>query len=492
MHQMSAPRLSGEMHGHEHGHDHDSGVVPHTHLTSVGIDIGSSTSHLMFSRLTVGYPTLHRRHPEVIARAVISRSPVLLTPFSANRDIDSTPIRTLIDEAYGSAGLVPEDIDTGAVIVTGEAARRDNAARIAAMFSEQAGRFVCATAGPRLEATLAAHGSGAVARSRDQGSSILHIDVGGGTTKVSLTERGRIVGTAAFNLGARLLAFDRNDRLARLEPGGERFLDLIGADRRVGHHVPAAERTTLASRMAATLFDGIDGADEPWPGYSVLPAFEAGSVKEVLFSGGVAEYIYGRETRAFGDLGPELGARIASEAGRRGFRVLEAGEAIRATVIGASEYSVQLSGETIHLPDARILPLHNLRTFVAHITWEPPVAEHAVEAIRKAVLDRDPEVVGQAFALALSTPPFIGYGVAQELAAGIRHYLEAAEPEHQPCLLAFEENIGQIVGGSLGPALNMPCIDEVRLSELDFIDVGQQIAEEEYVPVVVKSLAFGA
>src|SRR5712692_4739702 len=143
-----------------HGHDHEGSAEPHTHLVSVGIDIGSSTSHLMFSQLAIGYPSAHRRRPEILERKIIARSPVLLTPFKANWNIEAGPLERLIDESFRSAGLSRENIDTGAVIITGEAARRENAQKIAELFSAQVGRFVCATAGPRLEALLAAHGSG--------------------------------------------------------------------------------------------------------------------------------------------------------------------------------------------------------------------------------------------------------------------------------------------------------------------------------------------
>ena len=196
-----------------HDHDHDEiSAGPHTHLTSVGIDIGSSTSHLMFSQLRVGYPSFHDRRPQVLERKVISRSPVLLTPFSGDWSIEAGPLKELIDSTFREAGLTREQVDTGAVIITGEAARRDNARRIAELFSNEAGRFVCATAGPTLEAMMAAHGSGAVHKSREEGLTILNIDLGGGTTKISVIDRGRIQGTAAVNIGARLVAFNEIGR----------------------------------------------------------------------------------------------------------------------------------------------------------------------------------------------------------------------------------------------------------------------------------------
>src|SRR5919109_3445126 len=206
-----------------HGHDHGTGAGPHTHLTSVGIDIGSSTSHLMISELRIGYPSPHQRRPQILERAVITRSQILLTPFAGDWNIQPEPLKKLVDSTFAEAGLSRDQIDTGAVIITGEAARRDNARKIAELFSDETGRFVCATAGPNLETIMAAHGSGAVLKSREEGLTILNIDVGGGTTKVSVIDAGRIRRTSALNIGARLLAHDDSEVITRLERAGRRF-----------------------------------------------------------------------------------------------------------------------------------------------------------------------------------------------------------------------------------------------------------------------------
>ena len=302
---------------HDHGHDHEGSGTIHTHLTSVGIDIGSSTSHLMFSQLLIGYPAFQRRRPEVLERRVIARSPILLTPFSGDWNIEAEPLRRLIESTFESAGLKRNDIDTGAVIVTGEAARRDNAGKIAGMFSDEAGRFVCATAGPRLEAILAAHGSGAVARSRELGLKVLNVDLGGGTTKISLIDSGLIQGITALNIGARLVACDERDRMIRLESGGKRFLSEMGLRCQLGDRVDPGVFSSLASRMAKVLFDLLDGEPPPFDGLFITePMGNIRRVDELIFSGGVSEYIYGRQQSAFGDLGPLFGTEARRQAER--------------------------------------------------------------------------------------------------------------------------------------------------------------------------------
>jgi ethanolamine utilization protein EutA len=467
-------------------------VGPHTHLASVGIDIGSSTSHLMFSRLLIGYPSLLQRKPIVVERNVIARSPILLTPFSGDWNIEAEPLRKLIDGVFKEAGLTRDDIDTGAVIITGEAARRDNAAKIAELFADETGKFVCATAGPVLEAIMAAHGSGAVRASRERGLTILNIDVGGGTTKISVIEEGRIRDTTAVNIGARLVAHDGSGAVVRLEKGGRRFLASLGKEIDLGSKIADDLRQGLAARMAHALFDALAAGIRPWDDFYVSPPLgPLPKIDGVLFSGGVSEYIYGREAQSFGDLGPYLGREIRRQADRRGFEILDGGEGIRATVIGASQYTVQLSGETIFIPKSMRLPVRNLRVFVAQVDWLAPVAERAEAAVKKVLEGRDLEVRGEPYALAFSTPPFVGYGAVHDLAKGIDRALAGLPAADCPSALVFGQNVGQVVGKMLSAKWHMPCIDEVSLSELDFIDVGEVVEGEGFVPVVIKSLAFG-
>ena len=475
-----------------HGHDHGDGAGPHTHLTSVGIDIGSSTSHLMVSELRIGYPSPHLRRPQVLERVLIARSGILLTPFAGDWRIQAEPLTELVDFTFEQAGLTREQIDTGAVIITGEAARRDNAARIAELFADAAGKFVCAAAGPKLETIMAAYGSGAVEKSHQEGLSLLNIDLGGGTTKVSLIEDGRVRVCAALNIGARLVAYDESGIVVRLEKAGKRFLEDLSCNLEVGDKIDEELRARMAARMAQALLDGLAGREPPWNDFYVTTGFrELPPVNGIVFSGGVSEYVYGREERTFGDLGPYFGRAIRHEAERRGFAIIESGEGIRATVIGASQYTVQLSGETVFVPESARLPLRNLRVFVARVDWRAPVAERTAKVVKETLKERDPEVRGSPFALIFTSPPFLGYGAAQELAQGIDQALTELDSEEIPQLLVFEQNVARVVGGVLSRKWNLPCIDEVSLSELDFIDVGEPVEGEGFVPVVIKSLAFG-
>lgn len=479
-----------QSHGHTHDHDEFQGVNL-GNLTSVGIDIGSSTSHMMFSRMRVGYPSIHTRRPEVLERSVLSRSPVLLTPFSKDWTIETEPLKNLLRQSFAYAGLNPNEVDTGAVIITGEAARRTNARAIVDIFADESGRFVCATAGPRLELLLAAHGSGAILVSRERGLNLLNIDVGGGTTKVGVIKNGRLVDGGVFNIGARVLAHD-GGVLSRLEKTGRYFLEEVGRPLAIGDRLDMDLSNLVSQRMSNALFGILSGGKATKElvvsPFAQVP--ELDGIDGVIFSGGVSEYIYGREQRTFGDLGPYLGQQIRDRAQERDLTILDGREGLRATVIGASQFSLQLSGETIHIPDPGVLPLRNLRVVVVTVQWGDSVAEKTEKTILTTIRSMDPEVRGDPFALAILTPPFLGYGMALELAKGLRRALLSLDSTDRPGALVFGQNIGRVVGEALGDELNILSIDEISLSELDFIDIGNPTGEDFYVPVVVKSLVF--
>ena len=360
--------------------EHGGGVKEEDHVMwgteriefkSVGIDIGSSTSHLMFSRLV-----LRRLGSELSSRFVVVhreitwKSGILLTPYLSRYEIDVKRLLDFFDQAYRSAGVDPEGIDTGAVIITGEASRKENAEAITALFSKQAGKFVCVTAGPNLEAMMAAYGSGAVRRSveEDRDKTVMAVDVGGGTTKIAIVRGGIVQETAVTNVGGRLIATDEGGRITRIEEAGEGWVAKdLGIDLRLGKVLELEEEDALTTRLADILFETI-GRQPPSAlaeRLMVTPALDYhGKIDSVMFSGGVGEYIYGFETEDYHDLGRRLGLKIMAERTRRsGFGIpLETSEErIRATVIGASQYTVQVSGNTIFVSNEELFPMKNLK-----------------------------------------------------------------------------------------------------------------------------------
>ncbi len=465
-------------------------------LLTVGVDVGSSTSHLLFSRLRLERQgqRLSSRFA-VTEREVLYRSPVLLTPYAQGRTIDADRLGEFVRAAYRDAGLTPEAVHTGAVITTGEAARRDNARAVLELFAQQAGKFVCATAGPNLESLLAAHGSGAAELSREDPEPLWNVDVGGGTTKFAVCRKGRVEETAALHVGARLVAWDGSGRLVRVEDAARELAAQVGFPQtpELGALLGSEARWRLAEFLADLVLDVVAGrrTDLPWI-TPPLPSLQP--VRRVVFSGGVAEYVYGREHRNFGDLGPELAEALRRRARASGLHLLEPKEAIRATCIGASQYTVQLSGDTIYLSHPELLPVRSVPAAAVRGISAPPTAPSVAAAVRRA-LERLDLVDGEGvFALAVHWHHGADYASLRELCAGIVQALPRMVQSQQPLLVVLDADVAGIVGELLrtefavrGPVL---CVDQVALREFDYVDVGRPLQPQGVVPVVVKSLVF--
>jgi ethanolamine utilization protein EutA len=489
------------MHEDEEEHIHLGGegdpavyVGEHVHLRSAGIDIGSSTSHLIFSDLVL---TRQGRHLssryQVTHREIRYRSPVILTPYASPRQIDTAALGRFIDDAYRSAGVDRAAIDAGAVIVTGEAAMKENAAPILQLFAAEAGKFVCATAGPHLESLLAAHGSGAAALSRDPSTPvILNVDIGGGTTKFAVCRRGVVEETAAIHVGARLLAWAGSTLLCRVEEAGRALAQSLGLDVAVGRALAPSDLDRLADGMADLIRRVVAGQALPHGErlWITDPLRTRGPFTHLVFSGGVAEYVYGYETREFGDLGPRLGAAIRRRCQDR--VVLEPRERIRATCIGASQYTVQVSGNTIFLPDPAVLPVRNLPVAAVRDVEEPSGALVA-GAVRRALERLDLEDGSGRFALAIHWRHGPGYAALRELSRGLLQALPRTIAEGAPLIVVVDADVAGLLGRLLreervrGPLV---CIDQVHLHEFDYVDIGSPLANHGVVPVVVKSLVF--
>src|SRR5436305_4853951 len=278
-------------------------------LTTVGIDIGSSTSHLMFARVHLQrLSTALSSRFVVVERNILWQSPILLTPYRADYTIDVDELGGFIAGCYAYAGIEREAVDSGAVILTGEALKRRNARAIAELFSEEAGKFVCASAGHHMECQMAAHGSGTVALSRGHNATLLNVDIGGGTTKLALTERGRILATCAIAVGGRLIVADDAGRLARVEQPAQVIAKALDLELALGMTLMPADRRRIAARMARMVMGLIDLRQpgelarsllvtEAWPAELANRRIDA-----ITFSGGVSHCVSNRETRGFGDL----------------------------------------------------------------------------------------------------------------------------------------------------------------------------------------------
>jgi ethanolamine utilization protein EutA len=492
----------------QHGHD-DEPDIPlqenpvwqqdNVMLRSVGVDIGSSGTQVAFSRLY-----LRRLSENLTSRYVVVRrevhfeSEVHFTPYADATRIDAEALGKILDQAYADARVTPDDIDTGAVILTGEALRRHNAEAIASVVSEHAGDLVCASAGHHMEAMLAAYGSGAVRASGRDHSRLLNVDIGGGTTKFTLVDEGRIIATAAFHVGGRLLALGEDGTIARVEPCGAYHARRAGVCLELGAAAGPGALDAVADQMARELLlvlRGAPGADASLWLTDPLPAL--GQLDGLVFSGGVAEYLYGTETRVFGDLGPRLGLALATAGknGRLPAPVRPADARIRATVLGASEYTVQLSGITCYLSSPeRTLPRRNLP--VARPRYDAPDVIDVMgvgQEIRRHVARFGVGAADLAVALPWEGPPeysrlrslaeAVTQGLADRIAAGSTLYLMLDGD--------VARSLGLLLREELGITNDLVVIDGVLLRDFDYVDLGRVRQPSGTVPVTIKSLVFG-
>jgi ethanolamine utilization protein EutA len=398
------------------------------------------------------------------------------------------------------------------VILTGEALRRENAKAIADVLAEVGGEFVCAAAGHHMESMLAAYGSGAAKASHDRGATLLNIDIGGGTTKLALVERGTVVHTAALHLGGRLAVIDSEGRLTRLDPAGQRLATLAGCNWNLGDTVSEDEVARVTAWMADALVAALaqDPARPDVQGLwlteplALSRASEAsrgdviGGIAGVMFSGGVGEYVYGREERDFGDLGRRLGHAIRDRlaAGRFPFPLMPAGECIRATALGASEYSVQLSGNTVYISSPReLLPRKNLQVIHPRVVLGDTVDPAAVAAaIRDHFLRFDAIEGDSEIALAFRWHGAPAYPRLAGFARGIVEALPRTLAAEKPLFLILDGDVAQTLGAllkeELGVASEVLVLDGISLWDFDYIDLGRVRMPSFTVPVTIKSLVF--
>ena len=471
-------------------------------LKSVGITIGSSTSHLMFSELTVRRRDSRTSRFEITEREVIHRSPIIFTPYTAGVNVDLEKLRNFIMRSYEEAGITPEAIDTGAVIITGYAARKENAQAIVNLFSRWAGKFVCATAGPNLETMMAAYGSGAVKWSRETGKTVMNIDIGGGTSKVAIIAAGTIVDTASLYVGSRVVARDNAGQVARIEESGGWAARELGIDLALGGPLSVGEENAIAEILANSLLELIERKPPSAFTQRLMETCFLGwgdKIDDLMFSGGVAEYIYGHEEADFGDLGPYLGEKIRRRVGEPGFGITlqEPEERIRATVMGAAQYSLQVSGNTIFISNNAVLPQRNLQVIKIVLAESKPTAEEVAQAVQNALNRYDIGNLRAAgpVALSINIPPetAIGPRLLRSLTQGLLAMLSDRGDSH-PLVLLFDIDIANLVGCIMaekaGQGQDIICVDGIDVGDLDYVDIGTEIQSSRTVPVVVKNLVF--
>jgi ethanolamine utilization protein EutA len=465
-------------------------------VLSVGVDIGSSTSHLVFSRIVL--ERLDSRYV-VTTRETFHESDILLTPYSSGESIDADALGAFIEKQYVDAKIDPDEIDTGALILTGVAVRRSNARAIGELFARQAGKMVAVSAGDSLETVMAAYGSGAVARSIRDNAAVMNVDVGGGTSKIAVCAEGKVVDLTAVDVGARLVCVDDAGKVVRIEEAGRRFAAELGIKLEMGAPLSQDSAKALAARMAERLFEAMKGGTPAINGSGLCridPLKPGRAITEVTFSGGVSEYIYGREAQSYGDLGSLLAEEIRARIASWGPALERSNEGIRATVIGASQYTTQVSGSTIFVSPMETLPLRNVPVIAPTLALDGEVIDSAeVSAAIKGVLRRLDLGAGD-------TPvavfvPWQGSATFHRLDAfckGAVDGLSDVLAKGHPIVLAGDGDVGGLLGIHLREEMEVGSgivsVDGLELKDFDYIDIGEMLPASGAVPVVIKSLIF--
>ena len=452
-------------------------------ILSVGLDVGTTSTQMIVSELTIQNNSSGFTVPEMVIteRSVRYRSDVHFTPLKGENLVDGERLRALVLEEYQKAGISREDVDTGAVIITGETSRKENAGEVLEALSDFSGDFVVATAGPDLESVLAAKGAGAVTFSEETKETVLHMDIGGGTSNLALIRDGKILETGCLNVGGRLVKFGENRVVTYVSPVLEGVYPLqVGETVTKERLYEVAEVLVQALEMAAGLR----------PATALLnklttegTAMAIPAEKVVLsFSGGVADCIDQEiPWQRFGDIGPVLGQAIRRSLLCQGPYWLGE-ETIRATVIGAGCHSAQLSGSTVFHKNVEF-PLKNRP--VVRISKDEQVmpTEELAALVSRRLATQDTEAV-------VSLPGFSapGYGAVKKLAKAITMGMN-----EQQVLVAVEKDMAKALGQAM--ALLLPaekaclCIDSVKLLDGSFLDVGAPVGPA--LPVVVKTLVLG-
>lgn len=456
-------------------------------LLSVGIDIGTSTTQLIFSQLQVDNAASAFSAPRfaITEKKILYRSAVHFTPLLSAERIDTDGLRAIVAGEYAAFGVAREQIRTGAVIITGETARKDNARQVLTALAGFAGDFVVATAGPKLESILAGKGAGADQLSLTEQRDVLHVDIGGGTANLVLFREGKVLQTGCVNVGGRLLKLGQDGVLTYISPVLRPY-----TDRNVGDFLPEEERRLLASLLAEVLEKTLRGEEIP-EGFVTDQPLAAPEDALLSFSGGVAALMeqLPQDALAYGDLGVYLAeAILGSELCRRDYRL--ASESIRATVIGAGSHSTALSGSTIFYEGVEF-PLKNLPVAALAAEELGLPSEQLAAQIRKklGVFSGETAVLSLA---GRQTPDFRGLC---RLADGIVLGTEPYRKGGRPLLLALEADYGKALGQALRlllpEAQSILCADDLPISEGSYLDVGRPIAGGQTLPVVIKTLALG-
>lgn len=469
-------------------------------IFSVGIDIGTSTTQLIFSKIIIENMANEYSVPRIsiVGKEVIYRSAIYYTPLIGNREINAEEIRRIVTGEYRKAGFRPEDLSTGAVIITGETARKQNASEVLEALSSMAGDFVVATAGPDLESVLAARGAGTDAISRTQYLTAANVDIGGGTSNIAVFQEGNLIGTSCLDIGGRLIKVEKG-KVSYIYERLQKLLEKQGIFIRAGDTADSSAIRKACEYMADHLCQSLN-LKKRTPEHALFYTNQGTPIDgeihldALTFSGGVADCM-GQEVEdeyIYGDIGPVLGKAIRTNPDFQKIRICEAQETIRATVVGAGTHTTTVSGSTISY-SAGQLPIKNMP--VLKISEGAEKSPRLVkEEIERRLPLYYPEGNAEQVAIALTADNYTGFKQIQELAEAILEGAKEIYGSGFPLVVVTENDIAKALGNTLrfmlGKETPVICLDSIFVNDGDYIDVGEPLVEGSVVPVVTKTLIF--
>lgn len=468
-------------------------------LLTVGIDLGTSTTQLVLSELTVENFASAFTVPRISIsdKKVIYRSDIIFTPLLNQSEIDAAPIKAFVAEQYRQAGIHKQDIQMGAVIITGETARKSNANNVLRALSGYAGDFVVATAGPDLESIIAGKGAGAQTYSETKRKPVVNLDIGGGTTNLAVFKDGEVIDTACFDIGGRLIKLDQQQKITYIAPKIQEIINKKGLTLHLGDQATEQNLLPIISELVAVLENSI-GLGTQSPFYQLLvtnhPLRKGEELPIVTFSGGVADCLNTTSTNLFkyGDIGLLLGKYLRKSLIFSEKEVLESAETIRATVVGAGSHTAEISGSTIAYRE-QILPVKNIPILkLAQEDETLTVTELGQRIQEKLNWHRIEETPQIALAIrGMNNPTFADI---QRYGQGIVEGLANLVAEQIPIIVMVDEDMAKTLGHALSAHLpkDYPfiCLDSVKVENGDYVDIGLPVAEGAVLPVIVKTLVF--
>lgn len=473
-------------------------------ILSVGIDIGTSTTQLVFSNITIENTASSFTVPriKIVDKEIIYRSNIHFTPLIDQKKIDGNKVREIIASEYERAGVTVKDVKTGAVIITGDTARKENANEVLQNLSGFAGDFVVATAGPDLESIIAGRGAGADKVSDEENAYVVNIDIGGGTSNLALFKNGELADTGCLDIGGRLIKIDlQSKKIYYIYPKIKKLAESIGVSIDVGQVADLDKIRKIAKAMVGILEESVC-LKVRTPMYEELltnKGIKDGyTIEHITFSGGVADYIYGSDYSdpfKYGDMGVVLGEEIAKSTLVKNLKLKPAKETIRATVVGAGSHTTDISGSTITYTED-IFPIKNLPILKLSSEDEAKGCTSIEESLREKLKWFNLENESQQVAVAIKGPKSPSFIDIQNLSKALINGMTELLQRNYPVFIIVENDIAKVLGQTihrqLNKSSNVVCIDSIKVENGDYIDIGSPLVNGKVVPVVIKTLVFNS